>query len=56
MPQANLMTECEDGLPLLKPGENAVNNHVESARLYHLCSNKVSGWIRWYQETEGIEK
>lgn len=51
MPQANLMQECSR-LPKLKPGDNAVENHIESARLYHVCSNRVKGWIDWYQSTE----
>lgn len=40
-------------LPILQPGQNAVNNHIESMRLFHLCANKVAGWIDWYGQTEG---
>jgi hypothetical protein len=29
-----------------------VNNHLEVARLFHQCSNKVAGWIDWYDSTE----
>lgn len=53
-PQANLLTACPP-LPTLQPGENAVNNHIEAARLYHACSNKVRGWIDWYTWTEGAQ-
>lgn len=53
-PQANLMQECSR-LPKLKPGENGVDNHIESARLYHVCSNRVKGWIDWYRSTEEEE-
>lgn len=29
-----------------------MNNHIESARLFHACSNKVNGWIDWFHGTE----
>lgn len=51
-PQANLLQECSS-LPKLKAGENAVTNHIESVRLYHICRNRVKGWIDWYSSTEG---
>lgn len=37
------------------PGQNAVNNHINTANLYHLCANKVAGWIDWYTNTERID-
>lgn len=48
------MQEC-GRLPKLKAGENAVDNHIESARMYYDCSNRVKGWIDWYRSTEGEE-
>lgn len=42
-------------LPTLQPGQNAVNNHIEVARLFHACRNKVAGWIDWYTATEGAQ-
>jgi hypothetical protein len=48
------MQECSR-LPQLKLGENAVNNHIETARLYHICRNRVKGWLDWYQSTEGAD-
>lgn len=50
------MTRCPKTLPEVKPGENAVSNHLVSARIYHRCRNKVDGWIDWYQRTEGGDK
>ena len=51
-PQGNLMVRCPKTLPLLKAGENAVDNHIETARMYHACANKVDGWIDWYDSTK----
>lgn len=48
------MTECRS-LPALTPGQNAVSNHIEVARLYHLCRNRVRGWIDWYTATESAQ-
>lgn len=48
------MTPCRT-LPALQPGQNAVNNHIESARLYKLCANKVRGWIDWFTTTEATQ-
>lgn len=49
------MVACPAHLPTLKAGENAVDNHIESARLYHVCRNKVTGWIDWHKSTEASE-
>ncbi|WP_409482588.1 hypothetical protein [Noviherbaspirillum sp. ST 5-3] len=38
---------------MLKDGEDAVDNHIELSRLYHVCRNRVAGWIDWYRSTEG---
>lgn len=46
------MVRCPKTLPLLKAGENAVDNHIETARMYHACANKVDGWIDWYDSTK----
>jgi hypothetical protein len=48
------MVKCPP-LPKAKAGENAVNNHIETARLYRQCQNKTAGWIDWYTATEGPE-
>jgi hypothetical protein len=50
-PQANLMVKCQP-LPKIKPGDNAVSNYIEAARLYVLCQNRTAGWIDWYGSTE----
>lgn len=52
IPQANLMIECEEQPPL-KPGQDAVENHIETMSIFHNCKAKVRGWIDWYEETEG---
>lgn len=48
------MTDCPS-LPALKPGQNAVNNHIEVTRLYSQCRNRVRGWIDWYTTTEATQ-
>jgi hypothetical protein len=48
------MVKCPP-LPMVKPGENAVNNYIEAARLYVRCQNKAGGWIDWYTNTEGAK-
>lgn len=43
-------------LPKVTPGENAVNNHIVTARMYVRCQNKTAGWIDWYTTTEEAQE
>lgn len=50
---ANLTQPCPEELPQPKDGrvKTLEANHIESARLYHLCKDRHADFVQWYEVT-----